>query len=266
MTVTVKYLGMYDYVPSKGAAIAFAIFFLATTVVHIYQLVRGKTWFFIPFIIGCIFEIVGYLARAKSSTQYPDYSTGPEIIQYLLILVAPALLAASIYMEFGRVMIMADGEKYSIIRRTWLTKIFVCGDVLSFFAQFCGAAMLAKSSTASKGLTIMKIGVLIQILFFALFIVTIILFHKRLVKNGSSSYHVVPWKKHVFAMYATGLLIFVRSIFRFAEFVDSNGPLTEYEWVAYVFDAVLILAASIIMNVIHPADIKTWVERAYQMS
>lgn len=63
---------------------------------------------------------------------------GPEIVQYMFILVAPALLAASIYMEFGRLMIMADGEQYSIIRRTWLTKIFVCGDIISFFAQFLG--------------------------------------------------------------------------------------------------------------------------------
>lgn len=114
----------------------------------------------------------------------------------------------------------------------------------------------------------MKIGIIIQILFFGLFIVTIIVFHKRLVKNGSKNYHVVPWKKHVFAMYATGFLIFVRSIFRFAEFVDSTGPLTEYEWVSYVFDAVLIWAAAIIMNVIHPSDIKKWTERpaGYQMT
>lgn len=41
-------------------------------------------------------------------------------------------------MEFGRLMIMADGEQYSIIRRAWLTKIFVLGDVISFFAQFIG--------------------------------------------------------------------------------------------------------------------------------
>ncbi|RDH38300.1 RTA1-domain-containing protein [Aspergillus welwitschiae] len=266
MTVHVEYLGMYDFVPSEAAAIVFAILFLITTILHYYQAFRWRVWFFIPFLIGCackllvhgphplslsklttnlslIVEVIGYIARAKSSTQYPDYNIGPELIQYILILVAPALLAASIYMEFGRLMIMVEGEQYSIIRRAWLTKIFVLGDVISFFAQFIGAAMLAKTTTASKGQTIMKLGVLVQIVFFGLFLVTIIIFHKRLTKYKSRAYGLVPWRKHLLALYATGLLIFVRSIFRFAEFVESSdGPLTRYEWVSYVFDAVMMLA------------------------
>lgn len=60
------------------------------------------------------------------------------LIQYILILVAPALLAASIYMEFGRIILVTNGENYTIIRRTWLTKIFVCGDIISFVVQFGG--------------------------------------------------------------------------------------------------------------------------------
>ncbi|KAI3023711.1 hypothetical protein CBS147347_6678 [Aspergillus niger] len=214
MAVQVEYLGIYDFVPSEAAAIVFAILFLITTILHYYQAFRWRVWFFIPFLIGCAFEVIGYIARAKSSTQYPDYDIGPELIQYILILVAPALLAASIYMEFGRLMIMVEGEQYSIIRRAWLTKIFVLGDVISFFAQFISAAMLAKTTTASKGQTIMKLGVLVQIVFFGLFLVTIIIFHKRLTKYKSRAYGLVPWRKHLLALYATGLLIFVRSIFR----------------------------------------------------
>ncbi|OJJ77742.1 hypothetical protein ASPBRDRAFT_202660 [Aspergillus brasiliensis CBS 101740] len=262
MTVEVKYLGIYDFVPSEAAAIAFAILFLITTIIHYYQALRWRVWFFIPFLIGCTFEVIGYIARAKSSTQYPDYDIGPELIQYILILVAPALLAASIYMEFGRLMIMADGEQYSIIRRTWLTKIFVLGDVISFFAQFIGAAMLAKSATASKGQTLMKLGVLMQLVFFGLFLVTMIIFHQRLTKYRSRTYGLVPWRKHLLVLYATGLLIFVRSIFRFAEFVESSdGPLTRYEWVSYVFDAVMMLATCAAMNWVHLAEIKRIIEK-----
>jgi hypothetical protein len=42
-------------------------------------------------------------------------------------------------MEFGRLIIMTDGDRFCFIRRTWLTKIFVIGDILSFLAQFSGA-------------------------------------------------------------------------------------------------------------------------------
>lgn len=53
-------------------------------------------------------------------------------------MVAPSLLAATIYMTLGRIMIVTDGEKYSLIRRSWLTKIFVVGDIISFLTQAGG--------------------------------------------------------------------------------------------------------------------------------
>ena len=59
-------------------------------------------------------------------------------MQSLLLLVAPALFAASIYMVLGRIILLTDGEKNSLIRQKWLTKIFVAGDVLSFLVQSGG--------------------------------------------------------------------------------------------------------------------------------
>ena len=46
-----------------------------------------------------------------------------------MILIAPTLFAASIYMELGRIILLVDGEHHAIIRKRWLTKIFVVGDV-----------------------------------------------------------------------------------------------------------------------------------------
>ena len=59
-------------------------------------------------------------------------------MQTLLILLAPVLFAASLYMELGRIILLVDGESASLVRRTWLTKIFVGGDVLSFLVQSAG--------------------------------------------------------------------------------------------------------------------------------
>lgn len=55
----------------------------------------------------------------------------------MLILVAPPLFAASIYMTLGRVILKLNAEPASLIRVRWLTKIFVAGDVISFLLQ-CG--------------------------------------------------------------------------------------------------------------------------------
>lgn len=35
-------------------------------------------------------------------------------------------------MTLGRIIEVVDGEKYALIGRRWLTKIFVCGDVVCF--------------------------------------------------------------------------------------------------------------------------------------
>lgn len=79
------------------------------------------------------------MQRAISSHEYPNYTLPPLSIQAVFILVGPSLLAASIYMELGRIMLVTGGENYSLIRRSWLTKIFVVGDFISFLVQAGGA-------------------------------------------------------------------------------------------------------------------------------
>ena len=42
----------YRYDPSMAAAIIFAILFFSTTMVHLYQFVRTRTWIMIPLLVG----------------------------------------------------------------------------------------------------------------------------------------------------------------------------------------------------------------------
>lgn len=44
----------YAYTPSKAAAAIMCIVFFATALVQIWMMVRQRTWYFIPFIIGCL--------------------------------------------------------------------------------------------------------------------------------------------------------------------------------------------------------------------
>jgi len=168
-----KYI-LYHYNPSFVAAVIFIVLFITTTTAHTYQLLRRRTWYFIPFLIGgfCKFpfslsrphqsflrlkltsglvEIFGYIGRAINSKQTPNWTTGPYIMQSLLLLLAPTFFAASIYMILGRIILLTDGETHSLIRARWLTKLFVAGDVLSFFAQSAGtsSASLSPSATTS---------------------------------------------------------------------------------------------------------------------
>ena len=148
----------YHYDPSLAGAVLFTVAFFMSTCLHIYQLLQTRTWFVIPMIVGgfcmlfsrnsfaislhllmnSLVEWIGYIGRAISSHQSPDWTIGPYLIQTLLLLVAPALFAASIYMELSRIIILVDGESHALIKKKWLTKLFVCGDIVSFLLQMGG--------------------------------------------------------------------------------------------------------------------------------
>ena len=83
-------------------------------------------------------EWIGYVGRAVSANQSPNWTLGPYVIQIMFILVAPALFAATIYMELGRIIMLCDSAHHSLVPLRWLTKIFVAGDVLSFVLQALG--------------------------------------------------------------------------------------------------------------------------------
>lgn len=75
----------------------------------------------------------------SGTEERPFFSLGPYILQTLLLLIAPTLYAASIYMALGRIVLATDGEAYCWIRRKWLTKIFLLGDIISFIMQGAGS-------------------------------------------------------------------------------------------------------------------------------
>ncbi|KAF5571488.1 rta1 domain-containing protein, partial [Fusarium pseudocircinatum] len=190
----------YNYNPNMVAAVIFIVVFGLSALLHTYQLIRSRTWYFIPFLIGCLFECVGYVGRALSAQEAPDFTKNPYIIQSLLLLLGPALLAASIYMVLGRLIRLLDAGDLSIISPRWLTKVFVAGDVMSFLAQSAGGGMLATAKTKSavkRGENIIVGGLGIQIIFFGFFMIVTLVFHLRINRNPTQKSQEIttPWRK-----------------------------------------------------------------------
>lgn len=91
-------------------------------------------------------QIIGYICRALAhddKNSVPIYS-----IQTIMILLAPPLYAASIYMTLGRLILYLDVESLSPIPTKWLTAIFVTGDVIAFVMQAAGMSVALDSSPA----------------------------------------------------------------------------------------------------------------------
>jgi hypothetical protein len=147
----------YRYSPSIAACVVFIILFSITTILHLYQLLQTRAWILIPLAVGgsCMLsldtpkisrfeltiylgECLGYVARILSSKESPNYSIGLFVLQSTPTLLAPVLFAATIYMCLGRIIRATEGQHLSPIRPSWLTKMFVAGDVMGLAVQGAG--------------------------------------------------------------------------------------------------------------------------------
>jgi hypothetical protein len=187
-------------------------------------------------------QFVGYAARAAASN-----STGklmPFVVQQNNILLAPVLYAATIYMVLGRVIRQVDGDRYSIIRPTWLTKIFLAGDFVALAIQGSSAGLMVMAQYAELAQGLAIAGLIFHVVVFGLFGATAGIFHKRMLKDpGSASAGIVlAWEQSLYTLYAVSSLVMTRSIFRIIEFVmGPNAYLLTHEWTLYIFDTCLMM-------------------------
>ncbi|RSL62890.1 hypothetical protein CEP54_005552 [Fusarium duplospermum] len=237
---------LWRYIPSLPTAIVFVVIFGILTIGHAWKMFRHRMWFCIPFVVGGVFEIIGYAARAASYN-----STGalmPYVLQSALLLLAPILFAASLYMTLARVVRAVKGAPFSIIAPRRLTRIFVFGDVFSFIVQASGAGLRVQAGNnpdidPNLGSNIIVGGLIFQIVIFGVFIVTALIFNSRFRRHvaGGAVVYDVPWQESLNMPYVTSMMIMVRNIFRVVEYaMGSDGYLLSVEWGVYVFDASLM--------------------------
>ncbi|ORY16134.1 RTA1 like protein-domain-containing protein [Clohesyomyces aquaticus] len=209
---------------------------------HSFRFWKTKTWFCIPFVVGGIFELIGYASRIYG--HYNPNTRGPFLIQIMLILLAPILFTASVYMFLSRIITATDCASSSIIQPRSLTTIFVGSDIFCFLVQLVGAGVLANATTKSKsnlGNGIIFVGLGAQIIIFGLFIVVALVFHVRV--RGLQAQRMVlrnwTWERYLITLYAASGIITVRNVFRVVEYAMGDGDyLLNTEWPMYVFDAV----------------------------
>ncbi|KAH6957475.1 RTA1 like protein [Fusarium avenaceum] len=230
----------YPYTPSKIAGICAAALFGILILVHIFNLFRTRTFFCIPFLIGAIFEAIGFAARAYGHDN--PTTLIPYIIQSVLILLAPIFFAASVYMFLGRIVLATGQSSKSMIRPSILTKLFVTGDVICFLIQAAGAGKMVNADDQkdrdSGNYTVLA-GLLFQLAIFGFFLIIAAVFHLRVRGITSQASKVWNWQRYLISLYVLGLIITFRNVFRVVEYImGDDGYLLRHEWPIYVFDAV----------------------------
>jgi hypothetical protein len=192
--------------------------------------------------------VIGYGARVAAHNNTAIII--PYAMQNTFTLLAPTLFAATIYMMFGRLATVMCAENHSIVRVSLLTKLFVGGDVFAFVFQGGAAGML---------MSMVILGLVIQILSFGLFMVTSAIFHKRVVndltlKTFSAD---INWPRTIKLLYAISMMIMIRSIFRLIEYVQGmEGYCMSHEWTLYIFDSVPMVLSSVLLIVYFPSTLQ----------
>lgn len=195
-----------------------------------------------------VVEVVGYIGRALAHEKTGELM--PYVMQSTLLLLAPILFAASLYMTLSRVIVSVHGHKCSPVAPRWLTRVFVAGDVFSFIVQASGAGLRVMSGNGKSdidpnlGSRIIVGGLIFQIIIFGFFIITTAVFNRRFGRESGaiSQDNDIPWQETLNMLYVTSAFVMVRNMFRVVEYaMGSDGYLLRVEWGVYVFDASLMI-------------------------
>jgi hypothetical protein len=206
-------------------------------------------------------EILGYIARILSAKQSPYYTIALFVLQSSPTLLAPILFAASIYMCLGRLIRLTGGEHFSLISPSYLTRLFVAGDVLGLIIQGAGAIVMPLGTLYYylTGSNIVIAGLALLVASFALFVPVILMFEYRIRRHPTArSLQIsLDWKFELRILQVCSALVMIRSIFRLVEYSQGNkGWLITREWTLYVFDAALMWIVLVVFNIWHPSRVE----------
>ncbi|WYZ38422.1 hypothetical protein EsH8_III_000336 [Colletotrichum jinshuiense] len=242
---------IYGYTPSFVLAILADSLFFLLLLIHTWQVVRYRSWYFVTFPIGLLFEIVGYVARSLSAKANP-YNLIYFILNYFFIVTAPVFLAAGIYTILSA-LIHRLGRQFSPLPPKFVLWFFITSDAIATITQISGAALIGVKQSRREDPTtannILLGGLAYQVFSMGFFVITtsIFLFRAR---------HLVREHKlttFAAAFSAATLLIYLRTCFRLAETAEGlGGKLYSNEIFFGVLEFAPVVLAVILFAIWHP--------------
>lgn len=230
---------IYGYFPNYAANIFFSAFFGLFMLINLFLGIRYRAWtFLIAMCFGCLGEAIGYAGRVLLHNN--PFDVAGFNIQICCLTLAPAFLAAGIYLTLKHIVI-CFGEEHSYLKPKHYTWIFISCDFFALVLQGAGGGIAAtsidKPSLQKVGNDLMMAGISLQVITLFVFGIMASIYCYRLLKSTSgplpSSGHV--WKSTSFRLFLGGFLvafttIFIRCIYRIAEMAGGwANPLMQSE-------------------------------------
>ncbi|KAF3481759.1 RTA1 domain-containing protein [Arthroderma uncinatum] len=256
---------LYHYFPNKAAAIIFAVLYIASSILHEvqYNATRPQK-FTMPFILGTTFSGIGFVARSLSALKVGDARTLWRISSMFTLGAGPTYAGAD-YFVCGRIFSYVRSAAPISPLRT--VRTFIVFDVLAEIAVWVGAGIMdgsgdPNSVRAKLGLNLLRAAVIIQLALFMCFVVVIFIFQIRATSRGfwKASHQKAGgtpgWVKVTYTLYASSLLIAVRSGYHIAEnFLPSDHPFRATEAPFLCLEALIMFINVAMFNVFHPGSL-----------
>lgn len=272
----------FKYSPSTPAAIVVGALYTIVFIVTFVQWIRYRAWVWLFMVLPNGMEAAGYIIRVIATKHVYDKTY--YVPQYVLIVLAPVIMAAACYIVFGRILfhiVPKEDRKTSLlwIPPRFVTPIFVTGDIIALFLQLIGAVMITSVGPTTSnpqdklntGKNIALIGTIVQLVFFGFFSIVAVRFNftsKRFSTvylertEGDEKYVMVDgrekklkknWQALLRTVNFATLMILIRTIYRLVDFeMGHDGFLETHEWVIYVFDALPIFPCFVLFTYFHP--------------
>jgi hypothetical protein len=249
------------YVPVKGASIAFAILFLISGSLHIWQnVLKYRSWrigFLFPWAAALF--VAGFCLREYGA--YHPFDTDPNsknnlaifIASTVMLFVAPPVYSGALYFIFGRILYYLPYLSPMHPGRVWTT--FIALDLVVGIIAGNGASYASNSSNTPSqiklGFNLAKASLILQLVMFLAFVSLIAIFHRRCI---TAQLFNARTKTIISLLYTSSLLILLRNTFRTATFFYSPlSPCNRIEAFFWVFEATPMLINTYMMNVFPPA-------------
>ncbi|KAK9235312.1 RTA1 like protein-domain-containing protein [Lipomyces kononenkoae] len=273
---------VYGYTPLRGANLAALIVFAIAWAAHSgLAVLYRQIWFGTCLFIAVGLETAGYIGRFISSSN--PTILNDFLVQIICLTLGPAFFMAGTYYLLAEIVVIW-GVEYSRFKPWTYSKIFISLDLISIVLQALGGGMAATALVQNKnvdtGTHIMVGGLAFQVFATTVFMALCFDFYwtrrKRLGRGSESSYvpnfqqnhisqasegpeeyaHIRNSKKSkifLFALGASIIFVYVRSIYRVAELsVGWTGYLMTEEGYFLVLDTLMVAIAVWILLPFYP--------------
>ncbi|EEH39817.1 RTA1 domain-containing protein [Paracoccidioides lutzii Pb01] len=281
----------WGYCPSIPAAILFAVLFGLTSLVHMFQWHTFRKKFCWVIVMAALWETAGFTFRIISA--HKIIGLWHFIPQQLFVVLAPVWLNAFVFMVMGRMIYFFIPEKkiYGVSAKR-ITVIFVALDVFSMIVQASSSSFMTSDDRdlVKIGINVCKHydvfsvseihpiltllappsvrvhanavlntdmgGIGLQELFIILFFVMAGRFQYLMTQLEIHQPQHLPWRRHLYSLYAALVLITIRIIFRLVEYSSgTESGLAISEAAFYCLEAVPMFTGLVLFNVLHPGHI-----------